>query len=292
VISNIQQSLAVLSKTSDEGDANCSDSAIIVKLTEKESTMDILTHIKLLCVLGVFLGVSAYAMQEDSTALAPPPELATLQPPPAEATEAQRLSSFATANEPTQLLITFVRPLQENQIDAILRKASAEPFRVYMYLEGLAGTHAVPPSEASLTVLANARSISFSQTQEIDAAYRAQLNGVGKLADADASDKTVELARDILRKTEQNDLMLKAFKTGIPITYAVSVVSGADSITGLRSSPNVKSVEIGFRLENGRAIVPVPQLPEGRKTWRESPRTAALSKGQILQEARGRGTAQ
>ncbi len=254
--------------------------------------MAISTYINMLFVSGIFLGVSAYAMQADGTAIAPPPELATLRPPPPEATEAQRLSSFATANEPPQLLITFVRPLQENQIDAILRKASAEPFRVFMYLEGLAGTHAVPPSDASLTVLANARSISFQQTQEIDAAYRAQLNGVGKLADADASNKTVELARDILRKTEQNDLMLKAFKTGIPIIYAVSVVSGVDSITGLRSSPNVKSVEIGFRLENGRAIVPVPQLPEGKKTWRESPRTAALSKGQILQEARGRGTAQ
>lgn len=238
--------------------------------------------------LGAGLGASVYAMQAEPLP-PPPPGTENLRPPPANPTDEQRLASFKAANEAPHMLVTFVRPLQEGQIEALLNRVEAKPYKVFMYLEGLAGTHSVKPAQAGVGVVANARSISFQQVQEIDAGYNSQFADIAK-ASVPASPDALEVTRDMLRKSEQNDAMTKAFRTGIPITYATTVIAPEAAIAALRASNQVKSVQIGYRLDNGRAIVSVPELPSGSKLRFESARVKALSAVQVLEEVKAKGS--
>jgi len=57
----------------------------------------------------------------------------------------------------------------------------------------------------------------------------------------------------------------------------------------LRANSLVASVSPGYRLSTGRAVLPVPDLPNGQKTWYESPRLRGLGRAEILAEARTKG---
>jgi hypothetical protein len=203
--------------------------------------------------------------------------------------EAERIASFRNANEPIQALVTFRRPLQENMIAALLSRSGAKPFEVYMFLEGLAGFHSVPPQAADISIVTEARAASAKQTEDITAGERVQFTGLARRLEERPGAEMEAYARDALRRSEQNQRMLQGFRTGIPITYAVAVVTPAEALVALRSDQNVQSVEIGFRHSNGRTVVPRAALPEGRRTYYESARVRGLSQGSVRSEVAAKG---
>ncbi len=158
-----------------------------------------------------------------------------------------------------------------------------------MFLEGLAGFHTVAPSEADVGILTEARRVSAQQVQDVESGYRQQLGQIASRDDADVDEATLEMTRDTLRRAEQNERMANGFRTGVPVTYAVAVVAPANAVQQLRGSNLVSSVQAGYRLSNGRVVLPVPDLPAGRKTFYESPRLRGLGRTEILQEARSKG---
>lgn len=238
--------------------------------------------------LALTAGSIGYAQIEPQSR-GPSPEQAAITAAPKNPSEAERLESFAAYGQQPQFLITFDRLAQENALRTALSRAGARPFRVFMFIDGMAGAHAVRPSEADLSVLENARAEVLAMVRAANERAEQDIAGLNQPNDELSEEALGRFARGALRRENQAEAMLNTFEAGRPIIYAVSVTAPADALGALRALPNVSDVRPGLAVSADRAVLPVPQLPEGRSTGLGADDHANLSDSEVLAKARARG---
>jgi hypothetical protein len=146
------------------------------------------------------------------------------------------------------------------------------------------------PGEADMGLLDAARGEVLAMTR---AARERIQNDVASVTDPAGSVDPQMLARysrGVLRREAQNQAMLRTFETGRPVTYAVAVSAPATALEALRGSANVRNVAVGYAVSADRAILPVPDLPEGRSTGLGDDPTSGLSDVEVLTKVKARGT--
>lgn len=245
-------------------------------------------HKIILALTATFACSLSYA-QIDSGASSPTPEQLSVKQPPANAGEADRIASFASFRMEPHFLVAFDRPLQERAIEGLLRRASAQPYRAYLYIDGMAGTHSVRASEASLSLLDDARREVLAMTRAARDTIQNDVSSVLEPNERVDRQAMGRYARGALQRQAQNEAMLRTFETGRPVTYAVAVKAPTASLAVLRGSPNVAKVEVGYAISSDRAILPVPELPEGRSTGLGADPNSQLSDDEVLNLVRSRG---
>jgi hypothetical protein len=181
---------------------------------------------------------------------------------PAPKTEAERIATFTAAGAPVHMLVNFGKPVTDGAVNALLAQAGAKPYRVFMTMGGMAGTHSAAPDKAGPEVIVEAREASVTQIRDV---LGAQEKNLAKLVDSGqierADEKRLGQLRDSLEREDRDRQMLAGFTGGRPIVYAVQVVGAESALAALRKSPQVTKLVVAYRVPDGRIVVPSPELP-------------------------------
>ena len=156
----------------------------------------------------------------------------------------------------------FTRLLTEAEARALLEKAGARPYAVFMSVQGLSGVHRLPPEQASSAVLAGAR-----RQVVADMGSPRPRNGIAARARAVIEAYTAETlandahkldyARALVSSDEREAATRAAARSDAPFIYGVELVGGSDVQRRLKASPLVRDVRPGFRVR-GRAAAHQP----------------------------------
>jgi hypothetical protein len=221
----------------------------------------------------------AYAQDNpDALTSTPPPAPMQTQPSSPE----QRMAALEQSGEIARATVTFTKRLADNQVSQTFEKAGVRPFAVFMFLEGMAGLHQVDPAKASLDLVGKARTATATMQDKAvkGARKRAKdLSDLPRKPDIEAS-SAEETSQAVLSSLEQSEKMAASARRGTPTIFAAYVIGSAAQLKALQSSPQVQSVEIGYKAGD-RVALPAPVTPaDARGTF--SPSTENKVTGSAL----------
>lgn len=234
------------------------------------------------------IGAGAIAFAQSGGPSSPPAPTA-----PAPTNEEQRIATFTAQGKDVHMLVNFGKPVADGAVNALLAQAGVRPYRVFMTLGGMAGTHSAPPEKAGPSVLTEAREASVSQIREVLRGYDMDLQKLaasGKLDQAD--EKRIGQLRDRFEREERDKQMLAGFNAGRPIIYAVQAVGAESAIAALRKSAQVTNLVVAYQIPDGRIVVPTPALPSDFVAGKRPTSLKAKTREEVIDMVKQKGSAQ
>jgi hypothetical protein len=163
----------------------------------------------------------------------------------------------------SQASVSFRRLLSDQEASRLLEEAGARPYEVFMRAEGFSSVHRVPADQASLDVVAGARTHaretigSGGARGGVVARARHALEGVS-LETFAADPQKVGYARALVGSWDTHLAAAAAVRNGAPMIYGVEFVGGPAAQGALARSPLVHAVRPAVAIR-GRVSTPDPE---------------------------------
>lgn len=192
------------------------------------------------------------------------------QPPSVE----DRLSAWSQERGDARIpaAVSFGARLPDAQVEQVARRYGVLPYAVFMWSDGMSGAHRVENSDASLGVIAEARSATVAMKQKARESnrFRSQRFVDENPEERVASDQALaQRAKFLLSAAEQNERILTAARNGAPLIFALEVLGTPEQIRRLAQDPAVAAVEPAV-IVDGRVTVPTPPPPAETRNRFES----------------------